>query len=72
LHIVLVSDHARQNVRDFAGTIGLVIALTSVGNVSSIFVPFILGNIADAIGLQSAMWLLALGPIALLIGLPRK
>ena len=54
------------------GQSGLVIALTSVGNVSSIFVPFILGNIADAIGLQSAMWLLALGPIALLIGLPRK
>jgi FSR family fosmidomycin resistance protein-like MFS transporter len=53
------------------GQSGLVIAITSLGNLSSIFVPFILGNIADAVGLQSAMWILALGPIALLIGLPR-
>jgi MFS transporter, FSR family, fosmidomycin resistance protein len=34
--------------------------------------PFLIGLIADQFGLQSAMWILTLGPIALLIGLPRR
>lgn len=51
------------------GQSGLVIAVTSLANVSSLFVPVILGSIADAIGLQSAMWLLVIGPVALIIGL---
>ncbi|MBI3536517.1 MAG: MFS transporter [Chloroflexi bacterium] len=53
------------------GRSGLVISVNSLANVSSIFVPAILGTIADAIGLQNAMWILALGPLALIIGLPR-
>jgi fucose permease len=50
------------------GQSGLVVAVTSLGNVSSVFVPLALGFIADALGLQWAMWLLALGPIALIVG----
>ena len=34
------------------------------------FFPFLIGFVADRYGLQSAMWILALGPIVLLIGLP--
>lgn len=51
------------------GQSGLVVAVTSLGNISSVFVPYILGSLADAFGLQWAMWLLALGPIALIVGL---
>jgi len=36
------------------------------------FFPFMIGFLADQFGLQTAMWILLLGPIALLIGLPRK
>lgn len=51
------------------GQSGLVMAVTSLANVSSLFVPALLGGLADAVGLQSAMWLLAIGPVALIIGL---
>lgn len=51
------------------GQSGLVVAVTSLANISSLFVPVLLGSIADAVGLQSAMWLLAIGPVALIIGL---
>lgn len=34
--------------------------------------PLLIGILADRFGLQSAMWLLLLGPIALLIGLPQN
>lgn len=36
------------------------------------FFPFLIGLLADQFGLNNAMWILLLGPIALLIGLPRK
>ncbi len=51
------------------GQSGLVMAVTSLANVSSLFVPALLGGLADAVGLQPAMWLLAIGPVALIIGL---
>ncbi len=54
------------------GQSGLVVAITSLGSLLNLFVPVLIGSVADAFGLQSAMWLLALGPLALLIGLPRK
>jgi len=50
------------------GQSGVVIAVTSLANLSSLFVPIVLGSIADAIGLPMAMWLLAIGPVALIIG----
>ncbi len=50
------------------GQSGVVVAVTSLANVSSLFVPLLLGSIADALGLQTAMWLLIVGPIALIWG----
>ena len=50
------------------GQSGVVVAVTSLANVSSLFVPLLLGGIADAFGLQTAMWLLIIGPIALIWG----
>jgi FSR family fosmidomycin resistance protein-like MFS transporter len=35
------------------------------------FYPFLIGILADQFGMQTALWLLLLGPLALLIGLPR-
>lgn len=54
------------------GQSGMVVAITALGNLSILITPTVLGVIADAFGLASAMWLLLLGPIALLIGLPRR
>lgn len=34
--------------------------------------PLLIGILADQFGLQSAMWILLLGPLALLIGLPKN
>jgi MFS transporter, FSR family, fosmidomycin resistance protein len=48
------------------GQSGVVVAVTSLANISSLFVPLLLGGIADAFGLQTAMWLLFIGPIALI------
>ena len=54
------------------GQSGMIVAVTSLGNLSSVFVPLIVGRVADVFGLQWAMWLLALGPIALVIGFPKN
>jgi FSR family fosmidomycin resistance protein-like MFS transporter len=34
--------------------------------------PFAIGLVADRLGLGVALWLLLLGPLALMIGLPRR
>ena len=36
------------------------------------FFPFAIGLLADQVGLQNAMWMLLLGPLALILGLPRR
>jgi FSR family fosmidomycin resistance protein-like MFS transporter len=54
------------------GQSGLIVSVTSLANVSSVFVPVILGRIADIFGLQWAMWLFVIGPIALIVGLPKS
>jgi FSR family fosmidomycin resistance protein-like MFS transporter len=54
------------------GQSGMVVAITAFANLSILLTPTILGAVADVFGLQSAMWLLLAGPIALLIGLPKK
>jgi FSR family fosmidomycin resistance protein-like MFS transporter len=48
-----------------------IMALGSVTAPLAKLFPFLIGFIADQFGLQTAMWILILGPIALLIGLPR-
>lgn len=54
------------------GQSGMVVAVTALANLSILITPTVMGVIADAFGLQTAMWLLLIGPIALLIGLPRE
>ncbi len=49
-----------------------IMALSSVTAPLAKFFPFLIGFLADRFGLQTAMWLLLLGPLALLIGLPRR
>jgi FSR family fosmidomycin resistance protein-like MFS transporter len=50
-------------------------SVLTVGNVFGLLggaLPFAVGLAAQAFGLDIAMWLLLLGPVALLIGIPRK
>jgi FSR family fosmidomycin resistance protein-like MFS transporter len=50
-------------------------SVMTLGNVTGLFgglLPLAIGLAADAFGLHAAIWLLLAGPIALLIGLPRK
>jgi FSR family fosmidomycin resistance protein-like MFS transporter len=49
-----------------------ILAIGSVTAPLAKFFPFLIGFLADQFGLQNAMWILVLGPIALLIGLPRR
>jgi FSR family fosmidomycin resistance protein-like MFS transporter len=49
-----------------------VMAIGSVTAPLAKFFPFLLGFLADQFNLQTAMWLLLFGPIALIIGLPRR
>jgi MFS transporter, FSR family, fosmidomycin resistance protein len=49
-----------------------VMAIGSVTAPLAKFFPFLIGFLADQFGLQTAMWILLLGPFALLIGLPRR
>ena len=49
-----------------------IMAIGSVTAPLAKFFPFLIGFLADQFGLQTAMWILILGPITLLIGLPRQ
>jgi FSR family fosmidomycin resistance protein-like MFS transporter len=49
-----------------------VMAIGSVTAPLAKFFPFLIGLLADQIGLHNAMWILILGPIALLLGLPHR
>jgi FSR family fosmidomycin resistance protein-like MFS transporter len=51
---------------------GTALALNSISGIIGKIIPFLIGLAAQAFGLQWAMWLLLAGPIALLIGLPRR
>lgn len=48
-----------------------LMAIESVTTPISKLLPFFVGWLADQIGLGAAIWLLLLGPLALMIGLPR-
>ena len=48
-----------------------IMAIGSVTAPLAKFFPFLIGFLADRFGLQASMWILLLGPLALLIGLPR-
>jgi len=49
-----------------------IMAIGSVTAPLAKFFPFLIGLLADQFDLQTAMWILILGPIALIIGLPRR
>ena len=49
-----------------------IMAIGSVTAPLAKLFPFLIGFLADQFGLQTAMWILLLGPLALLIGLPRQ
>jgi MFS transporter, FSR family, fosmidomycin resistance protein len=54
------------------GRSGAAQALGSVSGIIGKLIPLGIGLTAQAYGLQTAMWLLLAGPLALLIGLPRR
>jgi len=49
-----------------------IMAIGAVTTPIAKFFPLAIGFLADQFGLQTAMWLLILGPLALLIGLPKN
>lgn len=54
------------------GQSGTAQALGSISGIIGKLIPLGIGLVAQAYGLQTAMWLLLTGPVALLIGLPRS
>lgn len=54
------------------GQSGTVMALHSASGLVSSLIPLMIGLAAEYFGLQGAMWLLLAGPVALLVGLPRR
>lgn len=54
------------------GQSGTVISVGNVFGLVGSLIPTVIGLVAERAGLEAAMWLLALGPIALLVGIPRK
>lgn len=54
------------------GRSGTALAVKNVSGLVGGLIPLALGGVAQRFGLPAAMWLLWLGPLALLIGLPRR
>ena len=53
------------------GQSGLMLVIGAITMPLAKLLPFLIGLLADTFGLGNAMWLLLLGPAALIIGLPR-
>ena len=54
------------------GKSGTVMTLDNISGLFGKLLPFGIGMFAQFFGLRFAMWLLLLGPLALLVGLPRR
>jgi MFS transporter, FSR family, fosmidomycin resistance protein len=54
------------------GRSGIAMAVGSVSGFAGALAPLGLGLAAETLGLEPTMWLLLLGPLALLVGLPRR
>jgi len=54
------------------GRSGAVMSISSIFEFTGGLVPLALGMLAERYGLSATMWLLMAGPMALLIGIPRK
>jgi FSR family fosmidomycin resistance protein-like MFS transporter len=50
---------------------GAVLAISNISGIAGGLIPLGIGIIAERFGLGVAMWLMLIGPLALLIGLPR-
>lgn len=57
---------------ELPGQSASVMTIQSVSGIIGTFFPILIGAAAEQFGLDVAIWLCYLGPIALLIGLPRK
>ncbi len=53
------------------GQSGAVLAISNIAGIAGGLIPLVIGLLAERFGLGMAMWAMLLGPIALLIGLPR-
>jgi FSR family fosmidomycin resistance protein-like MFS transporter len=53
------------------GQSGTALAVKNVSGLAGGLIPLALGLVAERMGLPIAMWLLLLGPLVLLVGLPR-
>jgi FSR family fosmidomycin resistance protein-like MFS transporter len=53
------------------GQSGALLATSNVVGIAESFIPLAIGVAAESFGLGPAMWLLLLGPVALMIALPR-
>ena len=54
------------------GQSGSVLVLANITGLIGTAIPFTIGLLADQFGLGIAIWFLLLGPIVLLIGIPRR
>jgi FSR family fosmidomycin resistance protein-like MFS transporter len=54
------------------GQSGTALAVSNVSGLVGSLIPLALGALAERLGLGVAMWALLLGPIALIVGLPRQ
>jgi FSR family fosmidomycin resistance protein-like MFS transporter len=54
------------------GQSATVMTLANTVGLAGAFIPFTVGAIADRVGLGATMWLLIIGPLTLLVGLPRR
>ncbi len=54
------------------GQSGTVLTVSNVFGLFGGLIPLSIGFIAERLGLNVAMWLLVLGPVAILVGLPRN
>ena len=54
------------------GRSGAVMSISSIFEFTGGLIPLALGMLAERYGLSATMWLLLAGPMALLIGIPRK
>jgi MFS transporter, FSR family, fosmidomycin resistance protein len=54
------------------GQSGAVMTVSNAAGLLGSLIPLAIGVVAERLGLGIAVWLLLLGPIALLVGLPRK
>jgi len=54
------------------GQSGIVMTVGNISGLVGSLIPFVIGLAAEHFGLGTAIWLLLLGPIALIVGLPRQ